>query len=250
MRNKIPDLVFLLVLLFLSTSLVPAKTRNVEQLQIEFPQHGFVSFQPTLRWEEGLITGNGTIGGLIFGNPGQEKVIISHEKLFMPKYRPTKAPPLYKYLDEIRKLTLAGRGEEAAELALKAGEEVGINDLIWTDPLIPACQIEVEVIEKDSVLNYARSVNYETGETITAWQTDKGLFHRKMFVSRADNVGVLKFDSPNKSALNFKFRLGQLPVNEEELAFDYNDLIKDVSSTIKGNKIVYTTQFQKNGKVR
>jgi hypothetical protein len=245
MKQEISNAVNLLVLAFVFAGTLFAQTNNAGELGIDFPDHGFISFQPPARWEEGLITGNGKLGALIFGNAGAEKIIFSHEKLFMPKYYPTDAPPIYKYLDEIRELVLDGKGEAAADLALKAGEEVGITDLIWTDPLIPACQLEFETMISHPVLNFARSVNYETGEATTAWQTEEGLFHRTMFVSRPENIAVLKITSPDRSKLNMKFRLSQLPVDEEELEVAYDDLIKDVSASIDGNRLVYTTEFKR-----
>ncbi len=134
-----------------------------------------------------MVTGNGTIGALVRGNPLNEIIILSHEKLFLPEYPPTMAPDIGSHLQTIRELVLAGKGEEAAELAVKLGVEAGIEDLIWTDPLIPACQIEIESLTRDSVLNYARSVNYETrrnhyrlGNQIREFIKEKCLYHERI----------------------------------------------------------------------
>ena len=46
------------------------------------PQRGFVSAVPAKSWEEGLLTGNGTIGANVLSRPYRERVIFSHERLF------------------------------------------------------------------------------------------------------------------------------------------------------------------------
>lgn len=170
--------VFILFLLSVDTFPFQAK---LGELLIPPPEHGFVSRLPASKWEESMITGNGTIGALVFGNPLNERIILSHEKLFMPEYPPAKAPALYKYMDRIRELTLNGRGEEAAELAVQTGREAGLHDLIWTDPLVPACQMEIKSLSDSKISNYARSVNYETGEATTAWESGDHVFRRTVF---------------------------------------------------------------------
>ena len=100
----------------------------------------------------------------------------------MPEYPPEKAPNLGAHLKEIRQLVLDGQGEKAAEWAVELGKEAGIEDLVWTDPLIPACQIEIQSLQADPLVKYNRSVNYESGEAITAWQTQKGIFQRKILL--------------------------------------------------------------------
>ena len=129
---------------------------------------------------------------LQFSSVLNERIILCHENLFMPEYPPYPAPPLYKYLDRMRELTLNGHGNKAAELLVEAGEEVGIHGLIWTNPLIPACQLEVKSLSDEKVSDYARSVNYETGEATTTWKTDDLIVKRTVFFSRPDNIGVLR----------------------------------------------------------
>jgi len=241
---------FLIVIIFLllSTDTFSSPT-NPDELLIPFPEHGFVSRLPASKWEESMITGNGTIGALVLGKPLNERIILSHEKLFMPEYPPTKAPPLHKFIDQIKKLTLNGQGEEAAKLAVEVGKEAGIEDLIWTDPLVPACQLEIKALSDDRISNYTRSVNYETGEAITAWESGGSIFKRTVFFSRADSIGVLKITSSDDAALNFKFRLGQLPIpkeyDEENDEFKVDELISEVTHGAEHNRLFYSTTFKK-----
>lgn len=221
---------------------------NPDELLTPFPEHGFVSRLPASKWEESMITGNGTMGALVLGNPLNELIILGHEKLFMPEYPPFEAPPLHKYLDKIRELTLNSRGQEAAELLVKAGKEVGIDDMIWTDPLVPACQLEIKSLSEDRISNYARSVNYETGEATTAWKTGDRIFKRTVFFSRADSIGVLKIWGSEQASLNFRFRLSQLPIAEESDEEDeqnVGELISGITHGAEHDRLFYSTIFKK-----
>jgi alpha-L-fucosidase 2 len=220
-----------------------------DTLLVPKPEHGFVSTKQATKWEESMLTGNGTIGAMVLGGPQNQMIILSHEKLFMPEYPPTEAPPLYKYIKRIRKLALNGHGDKAAELMVRAGKEVGINKTEWTDPLVPACQLEIKSLSDESVNDYARSVNYETGEAVTAWKSGGQKFNSKIFFSRADSIGVLKILSNGKSALNFKFTLDHLPYpkNSDE-DFNVNDLISESGSSAENNNLYFTTTFKKRWK--
>lgn len=236
-----------------------------EEHLIEKPEHGFLSKRKASKWEESMLTGNGTIGALVPGNPKKENIILSHEKLFMPEFPPHEAPPLYKYLDEVKERSLRGKGGKAADLLIKAGKEVGINDMIWTDPLVPACQLQLESLSNGDVTDYARSVNYETGEASTVWKEGKNLYNKKVFFSRPDRVGVMRITGDKTGSLNFKFRFKQLypdretrtddvmteyqdedkEINENEEEAPIDQLIKDIQSRVNSDHLFYSTTFQK-----
>lgn len=219
---------------------------NVDEPLIEFPEHGFVSRKAAAKWEESMLTGNGTIGALVIGDPLDERIILSHERLFMPKYPPYGSPPLHKYLDKMRELTLNGHGDKAAELLIQAGEEVGIRGMIWTNPLIPACQLEVKSLSEEKISDYSRSVNYETGEAITAWKVGSDTFKRSVFFSRADNIGVVKISGSKPGSLNLKLGLNQLPIPEG--VSSVNELISEMTHGAEDDMLSYSTTFKKQWK--
>jgi alpha-L-fucosidase 2 len=222
-----------------------------DHLLIDPPEHGYVTTLPPSKWEESMLTGNGTIGALVLGFPLKERIILSHEKLFMPENPPTPAPDLGANLGTIRSLVLEGKGEQASELAVQLGKEAGIEGMIWTNPLIPACQMEIEALKREEIVNYARSVNYETGEAITAWQTSRGIYQRNIFTSRPDGINVLKVFSPDQDPVELKLRLAQLPTgdSDEEEEFSTDELIEDVSLSLdEKGELKYITEFKKKWK--
>ena len=49
------------------------------------PERGFISSEPGKTWEQGLLSGNGTIGASVLGEPLDEIVIFSHKHMFAPE---------------------------------------------------------------------------------------------------------------------------------------------------------------------
>ncbi|MFD2330352.1 glycoside hydrolase N-terminal domain-containing protein [Cohnella sp. GCM10020058] len=45
---------------------------------------GYTLTRPAARWEEGLLCGNGTIGAIVMGEAASERIVLSHERLFIP----------------------------------------------------------------------------------------------------------------------------------------------------------------------
>ena len=219
-------------------------TPGLTQWLIDPPDHGYISKQPASKWEEAMLTGNGTTGALVIGDVQNERIIISHERLFLPGYPAYDAPPLYKTLKKARKHALKGKGGKVAYLMVKAGKEVEINDMIWTDPLIPACQLEVDFLDDGEVTDYNRSVNYETGEAVTAWQIGDKSYRRSVFFSRADGIGVIQISSPTATSLNFKFRFEQLPLPDDEDDFDVASVIETNDYGHVDSKLYYNTVFK------
>lgn len=251
-RLKLTVFVLLFVQLCFFSQDAGSGKKLAEELNIDYPEHGFISALAATKWEESMVTGNGAFGALVRGNPLNEIITLSHERLFLPEYPPTDAPDLGGSMDKIRELTLQNKGKEAAELAVELGKEAGIEELIWTDPLVPACQFEINTLVQDKVQSHARSVNYETGEAITAWTTADGMFHRKAFISRPDDIFALKIYSPDDLPVNIKLRLAQLPSEESEVnsaledEFEGNELIEKVDVRIEDSGYLsYTTWFMK-----
>ena len=87
-------------------------------------------------WEDGLISGSGSVGALIFGPPGEQTVSLAHERFFLPANRKPKAPLIAPVLDRVREAVLGGDGAGAARLMTQAAKASGYDQrLIWTDPL-------------------------------------------------------------------------------------------------------------------
>ncbi len=156
------------------------------------PAPGFFSTTRASNWEECLIAGNGRVGALVYGDPVNEIVTLSHERLFLPLTAPMPPIQMATVLDEVRALLLASRFEEAATLPVRLADGAGYGGFRWTDPFVPAFDLHIAQRSLGAVRDYRRGVHFDTGVVDISWSDDRGSFSRDLFVSRPDDVVVTR----------------------------------------------------------
>ncbi len=131
----------------------------------DLPRRGMWSRQPARRWQDALVTGNGTLGAMVFGDPASERLVLNHERLYEPLLdQPCPVPDISAALPEVRRLALAGKYKEAYQHSYQSAIEAGFPGIQWTDPYHPACALSIQQDVKGEVRDYWRSTNFETGE--------------------------------------------------------------------------------------
>jgi hypothetical protein len=85
--NKTLALIVTLALCEGFASNVMAETQADSRLAEWFAARarGFVSRKPARDWEHSLLTGNGTMGAMVPGEPCKETIHLSHAALYLPK---------------------------------------------------------------------------------------------------------------------------------------------------------------------
>lgn len=190
-------------------------TRPIGAVSLPVPGRGFLSSQPARTWEEGLICGNGTIGANALGRPLNERIIFTHERLFMPMGAPVMPPDQSGRLFEIRGLVERGLYQQATELQFNLS---GQKSFLYPDSFVPAFDLAIRSAGQGEVRDYLRSVDFQTGEAVVRWADDGGAFERRMFVSRADGVAVLAISATKPCRLDCR-----LALEPRELGDEFND---------------------------
>jgi len=216
--------------------------------KLKVPDRGFISSKPATTWEEGLICGNGTIGINMMSIPLDEKIIFSHERLFLPKGYPTVPPDNSNMLFEIRRLIDRGLYRQATELAFNLS---GQESFMYPDPFVPAFDVNLQMEAVGKVDDFMRSVDFQTGEATVHWSDDRGIFERKMFVSRADGLAVMLMTGP-EGALNFELgihprkpsdHLDSSTISRSYQVFEEH--ISDIVRTVDDKSVIYKNSFTK-----
>lgn len=238
--------IFVGLFFMLNSSFLWGATNNSKKLKV--PERGFISSQPAKTWEEGLICGNGTLGVNILSHPLDETIIFSHERLFLPQGAPTVPPDNAHMLFEIRNLIDRGLYKQATELAFDLSGQEGF---MYPDPFVPAFDVNLQMGSEGEVENYMRSVDFQTGEAIVHWSDDRGVFERKMFVSRADGIAVLLITGP-AGAVDFTLSLNPRKPSEnldlKTIGRSYQVFeshVADIEKTVKDQSITYRNSFSK-----
>ena len=52
--------------------------------KLPVPERGFISSTPAETWEQGLLSGNGTIGASVLSRPIDEIIVFSHKRMLVP----------------------------------------------------------------------------------------------------------------------------------------------------------------------
>jgi hypothetical protein len=193
-------------------TLMPLMNTSAKPLPLPVPERGFVSIKPAKNWEEGLITANGTLAINALSRPLDERIIFNHERLFMPMGKPHVPPDQSAHLPEIRKLIEEGKYKEAEALQFKLS---GQKSFMYPDFYVPAFDLTIDSGSQGEVRDYARSVDFQTGEAVVHWADDRGVFKRRMFVSRKDGVAVIKLTGPKSGSIHCKLKLESREPSDE-----------------------------------
>ncbi|MFJ4951805.1 glycosyl hydrolase family 95 catalytic domain-containing protein [Streptomyces sp. NPDC088760] len=143
------------------------------------PVHGTWEPAPAARWEDAFLSGNGHHGALVFGDPNDERVVVTHHTLVRPNGGEHARPPrLAAALPAVQDRLLAG--DLTAAERLTDG-----RPLQWVQPFHPAFQVRVRR-STDGGRYVRRAVDFTTGEATAV----RGDARSRVFVSRADDVLV------------------------------------------------------------
>jgi alpha-L-fucosidase 2 len=228
--------------------LCPPATPAFSETSLKEPDRGFVSTQPATSWEQALISGNGRYGAMVLGQPTDEVIVLNHARLFMPLHPPLSPVDTASHLAQIRQMMSAGQYQKAADYVVELSHQEGWGGKRWTDPFIPAFDLQVTMATQGAPRDYARSVDFSTGLASVAWRDDRGGFLRRLFVSRPDDVVVLSITGPAGSGVDCRLQLEQRPTAGQggwgpEQAFKAG--IKDVSVNADGQWLTYHCTFRR-----
>lgn len=181
-----------------------------EKIEItQIPERGFFSETPASIWQESLLSGNGTMGIMVMGNPKCDTIITNHALLYLPINEPLPPVSQGKHLEEIRDLMLRGDYGKASQYIVDLSHQEGYKNKRWTDPYVPALDLTVSSANADKPTAYARTVDFETGVVTVKWSDSNGYFSREVFVSRPDSVIVMRYRSDRPGNVNATFNLSR-----------------------------------------
>ncbi len=202
-----------IIVLMLTTAVSAAEFRPAPT-SLQAPERGFISSKAAENWEQGLISGNGTIGANVFSRPLDETIIFTHERLFLPMSAPKMPPDSSARLFEVRRLIERGLYRQATQLAFDLSEQ---EEFMYPDPFVPAFDLSIRMESEQDVTGYLRAVDFQTGEAIVHWADRRGPFERRLFVSRADGVVVLLIAGPKQGAVSCRLRLAPRQLANEKV---------------------------------
>ncbi|MHC4344310.1 MAG: glycoside hydrolase N-terminal domain-containing protein, partial [Planctomycetota bacterium] len=114
----------------------------------------------------------------------------------------------------MRKLAEQGRYEEAGRYY----KDVKIDyDHQGSDSYHPAFNVTIDMPTAGKAADVYREVDFETGEVTARWKENDVTYHRKVFVSRADDVAVIRIGASKGGMISCKVGLLPTGLKREEL---------------------------------
>ena len=196
-----------------------------------------------------MISGNGTIGANVLSRPLKERIIFTHERLFLPQGPPMMPPDTSARLFEIRRLIERRLYKQASQLAFDLS---GQESFMYPDPFVPAFDLTIQMDADGELSDYARSVDFQTGEATVHWADKRGVFERRLFVSRKHGVAVLSIRGPRAGAVNCRLALeprrpsNQLEAEQVERSDEvFKECVADVVAGAGDFGLTYRNLFTK-----
>jgi len=233
--------------------LMPARASAASLPPLTSPARGFLSSEPAETWEHGLIAGSGTLGANVFGRPLDETIVLTHERMFLPTGKPMMPPPdTGVRLFEIRRLIDRGLYHQATRLAFDLSGQDGFR---YPDPFVPAFDMHVamgpgDASAREPVRDYGRTVDFAKGLATVHWAERRGVFERRLFVSRADGVVVLLIVGDKPGSVDCTLALGprrpspKLPGDQAERSDQrMKTHIQDVKTTADERTLTFRNTF-------
>jgi alpha-L-fucosidase 2 len=158
---------------------------------------------PALHWNEALPVGNGTLGGMVFGAPYQERIALNHDRLWAGGPRDRVNPRAAEALPRVRELIFAGHEAEAQRLAAET--------LLGVPPRIesyePLGDLLIDFAYQGAVSGYRREVDLEAGVVrVTLTKDDIPCVH-EVYASHPNQVLVVDLRSAHAQRCPYALRV-------------------------------------------
>ena len=171
------------------------------------------------KWVEALAIGNGRLGGMVWGNPDQEKINLNEDTFWSGgPYDPNH--DTYDDWKTAQKLILAGKYEEAEKLT---------NDKLLATPMRqmsyqPVGDLLLDFPGGNAVEDYRRDLNINTAIATVSYTQNGVKFTREIFISPADQAMVVRLSADKPGAVSLKLRLTSPQVSKTASTSD-NELV-------------------------
>lgn len=140
-------------------------------------------------FEEALPLGNGSLGAMVYGKCGKEKISLNHDTLWSGKPRRYKRENAYDAYIKAQKLVLEDKIAEASALL---EQEFTAN---FGQSYLPLGNLYIERKGGAEFSEYCRELNMETGIASVRYAEDGIKFEREYFVSHPDNCLAIHITS-------------------------------------------------------
>ena len=154
-------------------------------------------------WLDGLLIGNGYMGGNVFGRTDHERIALNESTFWSGRPVDYNDPEAHNYYDQIKQLMYAKKYKEAENL---------VNEHFYGKPAnqqtyVPVGDLLLDFPQAGEVTDYYRELDMETGVVTVRYTQDGVKMTREVFMSYPDHVMVMKVSADKPGAVNVEAKL-------------------------------------------
>ena len=159
--------------------------------------------QPAEKWLDAAPIGNGYMGAMVFGGIQQERIALNESSFWSGRPHDYNDPNAINYFPQIRDLVFAGKFQDAEKMA---------DNHFWGIPkgqqaYEPIGDLLLKFDGADSVQDYHRELDMETGVAKTSYHVGDATFTREVFMSYPDRVMVVRISSDKPGRVSVQAQL-------------------------------------------
>jgi alpha-L-fucosidase 2 len=159
--------------------------------------------RPAAKWEEALPVGNGRLGAMVFGKPGQERIQLNEDTYWSGGPYSSVVKGAYKALPEVQKDVFEGKFMEAHNLFGRKMMGYPVEQQKYQ------CLGNLMLFFKgeENVTGYKRWLNLVTAVTSTVYTVNGVTYQRDVFASYPGNVIVMRITADKPGSISFTANL-------------------------------------------
>ncbi len=185
--------------------------------------------RPAAQWVEALAIGNGRLGAMVFGGIEHERLQLNEDTLWAGgPYDPSNTNALAA-LPEARQLIFRGKYLEAEQFIHQRMMAKPLREM----PYQPLGDLLLTFPELSRVENYRRELNLDTAVATVGYTANGVAYTRRMFVSPADQVIVVRLTADKPGQVSFSCRLTS-PQTNRVSAKDDMLILRGVNQELRG----------------
>jgi alpha-L-fucosidase 2 len=150
-------------------------------------------------WTDALPIGNGRLGAMVYGNPGQEVIKLNEATVWAGGPNRNDNPDALAALPVIRKLIFEGKHQEAQQLAAEKVESKSSHGMMYQ----PVGNLNMVFPGHSAPTDYYRELDIEKAVTTTSYTVDGTKFTRQVIASVPDQVIAIRLTADKPGKINF-----------------------------------------------
>jgi alpha-L-fucosidase 2 len=156
---------------------------------------------PADQWVEALPVGNGSMGAMVFGGVGTERIQFNEDTLWTGRPHSYANEGAWRHLDELRDLLWAGKQSEAHDLGMKEFMSQPLGQMTYQD----FGDLFIE-FGQDEAQAYVRQLDLSQAVAQVDFRRGDSRYHREVIASFPDRVIAVNLRSSGEQ-MNFKVRI-------------------------------------------